>query len=100
MTILIGKQTTTATGAFRCDSTSYPLPVTIIAEGLAGAETVALNISADGGSTYIPATDAAGAILLTATSTNVSITSPGMYQVVKTATIAASSVAISTASAA
>ena len=63
--------------------------VTVMANGLAGAETATLEISADGGVTWFDATDASGAIELTATQSTLLVVGPGDYRIAKSITAAA-----------
>lgn len=65
------------------------LPATISAPALASAEVVDLHISQDGGTTF-----AATGAQLTATLNTQTITGPGIYKTVKSATVASIAVTL------
>jgi len=72
-------------------------PVTLVANGLANAEIVSVEVSSDEGLTYAPALDSTTGtpIELSATKNVVNINSFGRYRVVKGVTIAAVAVSVS-----
>ena len=72
------------------------LPATISATNLAGAETVAILFSVDGGSTFEPLAQDGADLELTATSNVFTIQSPMMLGVTKSATVGACGVFIMT----
>jgi len=89
---------TTAAGAIKLDASHYQFPVTIIANGLAGTETVAVNISDDGVNYSLMMDYNTGtAVVLDATHNNVGIQFPADLRLVKSATAAAVAVGLSTA---
>jgi len=92
---------TTAAGAVKLDSSHYQFPCALVATGLAGVETCAVNISSDGVN-YAGMDDYSTGtkVILDATHNNVLIPGPCDLQLVKSATAAAVAVGISTASAA
>jgi len=100
---IIPSQTTAAsapinlTGKSLNFSPALAPPVTLAANGLAGAEVVAIEVSSDEGVTYAPALDVAtGApIELSATKNIINLNSFGMYRVVKGVTVAAVAVSVS-----
>jgi len=89
---------TTAAGAIKLDSSHYQFPVTIVANGLTGAETITVNIT-DDGVNYSPMLDynTGTAVVLDATHNNVGIQFPADLQLVKSATVAAVAAGLSTA---
>lgn len=90
---LIDAQTAAATGVFTLDRPDEG-PVMLSQSGLAGAETVDLQISQDNGSTWIGVTESGSAVQLTLTNTTLQVAAPGIYRVNKGATGGAVTVAL------
>lgn len=72
------------------------LPATVSASNLAGSESVAILFSVDGGSTFEPMSQGGAALELTATDNQLTIESPLMLGVTKSATAGLSGVFIMT----
>jgi len=97
MSILIPAQTAAASSKVG-EIKHYQFPATFVADGLAGAETVAVHISANG-TTFFPMLDYSTGlpVQLDATHNSLTIVSPANLQLVKSVSAAAVEVGISTA---
>ena len=62
-------------------------PTTVFVEGLAGAETAALEYTIDSGANWVAATDSNGAIALTADMNTIMVEGPGEYRIAKSSTV-------------
>ncbi len=82
--VLIAPQTGAKTSGQLIRSSSDG-PCTIVAAGLAGAETVSVQILAADGATFVAVT-ASPAVQLTSSINTVVLSGPGIYQFVKSAT--------------
>ena len=91
-TVLIEPQTGAVTVEASFQVAQKYLPATLMATGLAGAETVAVLFSVNGGSTWEPVAQDGSDLELTATANMYAVESPLMLAVTKTATAAASGV--------
>ena len=85
----------TAGGEGEFGATAGRLPVTLFAPGLAGAETVDIQISQDGGSTFTDVYQNGAQVQLDATNNVISLFGPGHYKAVKSATSASVGVYLS-----
>jgi len=108
---IISAQTTTASVLMNLTSSGFSLssvkltdttkvltpPITLVANGLANVEIVAVEVSSDEGVTYAPALDSSTGtpIELSATKNVVNINSFGRYKIVKGVTVAAVAVSVS-----
>ena len=68
------------------------LPLTLVATGLGVGETVTLEVSVDGGTTWQTAYDTGNAITLTSTDNMLGIHTPGLFRAAKSATAGPSGV--------
>lgn len=71
------------TYSFNAGRWKLELPITVVAQGLGATESVTIEISADGGTTW------QGIYTLTSTGPAVTITGPGLYRINKPATAGA-----------
>lgn len=87
------KRTLLAAQTAAGDSNSFSVEgargVSVFALGLAGAETATLEVTLDGGNNFTAATDANGAIALTADQNSMLVVGPADYRIAKSATAAA-----------
>ena len=95
-TTIIGETTDAVSTTAEFPVVQKMLPATISATNLAGAETVAILFSVDGGATFEPLAQDGTDLELTATSNVFTIQSPMMLGVTKSATVGASGVFIMT----
>lgn len=92
---LIEPTTAAVTEQKKADVKQQQLPATLIATGLAGAETVTVYFTGDDGVTWSPAYQKTEQVILTATNNTVSVNSPITIGVLKAASVSAVGVFLS-----
>ena len=88
-TIITPATAITTSGVIRVLKSNERIPCNLISTGLAGAETITLQVSHDGGTTFNDVYKSGSKQVLSATNTVVTITSPGYYRFYKVLTAAA-----------
>ena len=91
---LIPEQTGVVTAVAKFEVQQRFLPATLMATNLAGAESVAILFSIDGGLTFEPLSQDGADLTLIALANSLAITSPIFIGVTKTATVGTSGVFI------